>query len=207
MSCTITVDSDMFRPLSVGVYDQSISNSHGWHVLATFNYQEVRISASWTALYHHSWHVPASFESQLVRVSISWAESCLTSSRHFQLLASAYFRFISSRHGWHVPTTSNSQRVRISISRAAPSWLTCSRHFWHAVGAYYHSMNCTIMADMFPPLSIIRKCVFPFHKQHSRGWHVHATFDYQEVRISISWAAPSWLICFRHFWLSGSTFF
>ena len=88
------------------------------------------------------------------------------------------------------------------------------------------------MANLFPPLSIIRKCVSPFHETQS--WLTcPATFDSQAVRISIfmsstimadmfpplsplSWfvflfrisiskKSTSWLMsvmCSRYFWLS-----
>ena len=59
-------------------------------------------------------------------------------------------------------------------------------------------------ANLFSALSIIRKCIFPFHSQHHHGWHA---FDYQEVRISISWAAPSRLTRSRFFQPSASTYF
>ena len=100
-----------------------------------------------------------------------------------------------SRHyrDWFVPTTFDSQEVRISICNA-------------------------VTAHMFLPLSTIRKCnmflppsfggcVFPFHVLHHHSWHVLATINSQRVRVSNSRAAPSWLTCFCHFWLSGSAYF
>ena len=58
---------------------------------------------------------------------------------------------------------------------------------------------------MLLPVSTIRSCVFPFpsHERHNHDWHFPATFDYQIVRISISWAAKSWLTCSPHFRLRG----
>ena len=38
-----------------------------------------------------------------------------------------------------------------------------------------------------------RRSGFPFHQQYNHGRHVPAIFDYQDVRINNSWAAPSWL--------------
>ena len=110
-------------------------------------------------------------------------------------------------HSWHVSTSFDSQWVRSSVLWVAPSWLTCSRLFRLSAGVYFHIMSSTIISDMFLPFSIIRKCVSPFHKQHSHGWHVPASFDYQKVRISISWAAPSpRLTCSRSFRLSKCVF-
>ena len=59
---------------------------------------------------------------------------------------------------------------------------------------------------MFPPI-LIRLCVCLLHKQHTHGWHVLATVDYQDMRISISWVAQSWLTCSGHFWLSAGAYF
>ena len=137
-------------------------------------------------------------------------------------------------HDWHVPATIDYQEVRNSISwtLASPSWLTCAYHLWLSGSAYFNSMYCTVTTDMFWPLLTLRWCVCPIHKQHSHGWHVPATFDYQEVRISISWtalhhhswhvpasfesqlvrifilwAAQSCLTCTCHFQFLGSAYF
>ena len=64
-----------------------------------------------------------------------------------------------------------------------------------------------ITADMFPPFSIIRKCVFIFHEQNKYGWLVPATFDSQTVRnYSHFICVPSRLTCSRHFQLSDSAY-
>ena len=109
-------------------------------------------------------------------------------------------------HNWHVPASFDSQQVRISISWAAQSCLTCS--FQLSASAYFHFIRSAVMADMFSPLSTLSECVFPFHEQHHHGWHIPATFDSQEVRISILFLfmAPSRLTCSATFTLSGCVF-
>ena len=87
-------------------------------------------------------------------------------------------------HGWDIPTTFNAQRVRIP-----------------------RILSWSIMAYMFLPFLFIRKCVFIFRELDvdHHGLHVPAIYDYQEVRINISWAAPwLWLTCSWPFPLLGS---
>ena len=60
--------------------------------------------------------------------------------------------------------------------------------------------------DMFLPLLTLRKCVFPYHEQHNHGWHVPATFDSQQVRFSLPWAAQLCLTRSHHFWLSDGVY-
>ena len=79
--------------------------------------------------------------------------------------------------------------------------LTLSRHVFP-----FHFMHSSIMADMFLPILTLSKCVFPFHELHHHSWHVPTTFNSQQVCISISWAAPSWLTCYHHFQLSASVY-
>ena len=102
----------------------------------------------------------------------------------FSIIRKCVFLFhVQRNQGWHVSAIFNYQEVRINTSWAAQSWLTCSCHFWLSAGAYFHSMSCTIiMADMFPPFSFTRKCVFIFHERQNHGWHVPATFNPQTVR-------------------------
>ena len=146
-------------------------------------------------------------------IYIPWAApwSPLTYSHHFRLSGRAYLNFISSSHANVFPLLLT-QRVRISITWAGLSWLTRSCHLWLSGSAYLYFMSSTSMADVFLPLStlsgcvlssreqawiimaymflpslIIRKCVFIFHQQrHDNGWHV--------------------LTCSRHFRLSGSAY-
>ena len=62
-------------------------------------------------------------------------------------------------------------------------------------------------SDEFLPLLTFSGCVIPYRElHHVHGWHVTATFDFQLVRIPISWAEPSRLTCFWHFWLTGSAY-
>ena len=202
--------ADIFLPLltlSECVFPIHEQHNHGWHVSATFDSQEVRISIPWAA---QSWLTCfCHFDSQEVRISIPWAaQSWLTCSCHFWLSASAYFHTMSStimadmfpplltlskcvfpyheqhNYGWHDPTTFDSQMVCMSISWAA-----------------------TIMADMSPPLSIIRKCVISFYSRHHQRWLVPSIFDSQWVRISTSWTAQLCLTCSHHFCLSGGVYF
>ena len=152
--------------------------------LTTFNYQEVCISISWAA------------------------QSRLTCSCHFCLSGRACFHFT---------------RSTITVDMSPLSTLSeCVSPFYD-----YHNQGLFV-----PALSIIRKCVssfhswhhhgwhipttfdyqevrhgVPFHEQHHHGWQFPSTFDYQQVRIYIPWAAPSRLICSRHFWLSASAYF
>ena len=138
---------------------------------------------------NHLWRVLTTFISQRVRISISWATQ-------------SWLNMFSSIF--------NSQEVCNSISWAAPSRLTSSCHFPFSVCAYLKSISSTITVNMLPLLSIIRKCVSPFHElapsrltcsHHfwlSAGayihfmsriiipWHVLVIFDNQQVRISIS---------------------
>ena len=102
-------------------------------------------------------------------------------------------------HSWHVSATFDFQEVRISIPCIAPSQLTCSRHYWPSVGVYVQFISSTVMADMFPSLLIIRKCVFQFQELHCTiTVDVPASFESQLVHISILWAAQSCLTCSCH---------
>ena len=125
------------------------------------------------------------FNCQEVSIYISWvAQSWLTCSCHLTPRGCVIlYHRLHYDHGWHVSAIFNYQEVRINTSWAAQSWLMCSCHFWLSAGAYFHSMSCTIiMADMFPPFSFTRKCVFIFHERQNHGWHVPATFNPQTVR-------------------------
>ena len=88
-------------------------------------------------------------------------------------------------HGLHIPATFISQIVRNSIlwaGWAAQSWLTCSRTF----ASQIVRISISWVAQSRLICSRHRVCVFPFYEQHNHCWHVPATFNYQEVRISIS---------------------
>ena len=103
---------------------------------------------------------------------------------------------VQYKRDWLVPATFDSQRVRIPISRAVPSQLTYSPHLCLSASAWLYLMSSTIMADLFLPLMTLMTlsgCVIPFHELHHHGLHVLAIFDYQQVRICISWAVKSWL--------------
>ena len=108
-------------------------------------------------------------------------------------------------HRWHVSATFYSQWVRNPMSRASPwSQLTCSRHCRLSGCAYLYSMSSTTMAEMFLPLFTLSRCVFLLHELNHHGLYDPAIFNYQKVRIYISWAAQSCLTCSCHFLLSGS---
>ena len=62
------------------------------------------------------------------------------------------------------------------------------------------------MADLFLSLLTFSGCVIAFHDLQPSCWHVLVIFDYQEVRIYISWAARSWLTCSCHIWLSAGAY-
>ena len=240
MNSTI-IKADMFPPFSIGrecVFIFHEQQNHGWHLPATFNSQAVRSCSHFICdtikadlfppfpiirkcvfIFHeehnHGWHVPA-FDSQRVRIDISWAGL--------------------DHHSLHVPAIFDYQEVRSYITWAAPwPWLTCSCYFWLSAGAYPHFLSRTIMAYMFLPFLMNRKCVFIFYEQHhDHGWHVPAIFDWQRVRIyfheqqnhswhipatfnsqavrnywftiPISFAIPSKLTCSRHFRLLESAY-
>ena len=151
----------------------------------------------------------------------------------FSIIRTCVFIFHEQHnHGWCVPATFDSQRVCIPIPWAA-SWsrLTCSRHLRLSGSVYLYFMSSRIMADMFPPHSILRPCVIIsisfatpsrltcsrhfdfqevriFHEQHNHVWHFPATFFFgsQRVCTPISFVAPSWLTCSLHFRLLGSPY-
>ena len=168
-----------------------------------------------------------------MRISISWLEVTqwwLIYSRHFWLSACAYVHFMSDTitadmlpsllslrlcvfpshkqhsHYWHVPAT-------LILRECVYPFHEQHSHGWHVPGRFplsasssFHFISSTVITDMFPLLLILRECVFPFHEQLNHGWHVPVTVDSQWVRMSIPWAAQSWLTCSRHFWLSASTY-
>ena len=152
MSCTIM--TDMFLPLSAGMYSHFLS----WTIMAymiDFGYQEVRIYISWVA------------------------QSWLIYSCHFLLSVGAYSHLVNwtgpsgltcSYHSW----LSGSAYLYLKSS----TWLTCSRHFRISESAYLYFMSSS-QANLFLLPLTLSGCVFSFRElQHKHGWHVTAIFDY-----------------------------
>ena len=183
--------ADMFPPSSIirrCVFEFHVQQNHGWHILnATFNSQAVRNSC-----YSH-------FIRNAIKADLF---PPLPINRRCVFIFNE-----EHNRGWHVPAAFDSQRVRIPISWAGSSWLTYSFHLWLSGSPYLYFMNITIMADLFLPLLTLSWCVSPFRERNHHGSHLPDIFDYQDVRIYISWAAPwSQLTCSHHFRLSGRAY-
>ena len=169
-----TIVVDMSLPLSTlsgCVFPFHEVHCHGWHVSASFDCSEsvyfyfmnstiisdmfppFSIISKCVSPFHkqhsHGWHVPTSFNYQLVWIFISLEASSQLTYPHLYRL---------------------SQLVRISILWVAQWSLIYSRHIQLSGSAYFHFIRGTIIADIIPPHSITRKCVFQFHELHHHGW-------------------------------------
>ena len=162
-------------------------------------------------------------------ISISWeAPSQLPHSHDLWLLGSAYFYFMR-----------RTVTINMSPPLSALSWSVFPFHMQHSHGwrvlhlfrlsasANFNFIRSIITVDISPPLSTLSECVFSILWVAQSRLICSRTFNYQEVHISISFAAPSWLTqshhqevrisiscgapswltCSRHFRLLGSVYF
>ena len=160
MSFTM-IKAQMFPPFSISirkcVFIFHEQHNHGWNVPPLFT-QRARYMHF---LHHHGLYDPTNFDNPEVRIYISWAaQSWLTYFCHFLLSGSAYLYFMNSTimadlfpRIFYLFLTLR-QCVIILILFATSSSLTCFTHFRLSGSGYQYFMSSTIMADIFPPLSI-----------------------------------------------------